>query len=141
VPPIHHVQRVDIASPASPRPRLDEHRFERGETIKRLERLARLLDSAYRVPGTRIRFGLDPLLGLLPGVGDVASAALSAYLVYEARRLGVSSPMLARMIGNIGLDLMIGAVPLAGDVADVFWRANKRNMRLLRRHLDAESGR
>lgn len=100
--------------------------IERERTIERLDRLATLLDTAYRVP--------DALIGLFPGVGDVASAALSAYLIYQARRLGVRRSAIARMIGNVALDMAIGALPLVGDAADVFWRANARNMRILRAH-------
>jgi len=110
-------------------------RAERYKTVQRLESLSRLLDVAYRVPGTKIRFGVDALLGLLPGVGDVASAALSSYLIYEAYRLGAPRRALALMVGNVAFDTMIGAVPLVGDAVDVFWRANVRNMRILRRHL------
>jgi hypothetical protein len=108
--------------------------IERERTIERLDRLATLLDTAYRVPGTNVRFGLDALIGLFPGVGDVASAALSAYLIYQARRLGVRRSAIARMIGNVALDMAVGALPLVGDAADVFWRANARNMRILRAH-------
>jgi uncharacterized protein DUF4112 len=110
-------------------------RAERYKTVQRLESLSRLLDVAYRVPGTKIRFGVDALLGLLPGVGDVASAALSSYLIYEAYRLGAPRRALALMVGNVAFDTMIGAVPLVGDAADVFWRANVRNMQILRSHL------
>jgi hypothetical protein len=85
-------------------------------------------------PVRNVRFGLDALIGLFPGVGDVASAALSAYLIYQARRLGVRRSAIARMIGNVALDMAVGALPLVGDAADVFWRANARNMRILRAH-------
>lgn len=98
--------------------------IERERTVARLDRLATLLDTAYRVPGTQVRFGLDALIGLLPGLGDVASAALSAYLIYQAGRLGVRRSAIARMIGNIALDMAMGALPLVGDAADVFWRTN-----------------
>ena len=110
-------------------------RAERYKTVQRLESLSRLLDVAYRVPGTKIRFGVDALLGLLPGVGDVASAALSSYLIYEAYRLGAPRRALALMVGNVAFDTTIGAVPLVGDAVDVFWRANVRNMQILRSHL------
>lgn len=102
----------------------------------RLERIARLLDSRWRVPGTGIRFGADAALNLLPGLGTLASKAVSAYLILEARRLGVPAGTLLRMVGNVGLDAVISAVPLAGWVGDVFFRANNRNMALLRAHLD-----
>lgn len=107
----------------------------RAEALVRLERLARFLDTAIAIPGTRIRFGADTLVGLVPGVGDAITTLASAYLIYEAHRLGVPKHLLARMIGNVAFDAFIGAVPVLGDVADVFWRANTRNMRLLREHL------
>ena len=102
----------------------------------RLEAIARLLDSKWRVPGTGIRFGADAVLHLLPGVGLLAAKGVSAYLIWEARRLGVPTGTLLRMIGNLGLDALISAVPVAGWVGDVFYRANLRNMALLREHLD-----
>jgi hypothetical protein len=101
----------------------------------RLEAIADMLDSRWRIPGTGIRFGADALLSLLPGLGPVVSTAISGYLIWEARRLGVSTGMVLRMIGNVGLDGLISAVPVAGTVGDVFFRANRRNMALLRRHL------
>jgi hypothetical protein len=114
--------------------------FARGESEAaaraRLEAIARLLDSRWRVPGTGIRFGADAALNLLPGLGALVSKGVSAYLILEARRLGVPAGTLLRMIGNVGLDALIGAVPLAGWVGDVFFRANNRNMALLRAHLD-----
>ena len=102
----------------------------------RLERIARLLDSRWRVPGTGIRFGADALLSLLPAVGPAVSTALSAYLIWEARRMGVGAGTLLRMIGNVGLDALVSAVPLAGSVGDVFFRANLRNLALVRRHIE-----
>jgi hypothetical protein len=101
----------------------------------RIETLARLLDSQWRIPGTGIRFGADALMSLLPGLGPVASMAVSAYIIWEARRLGVSSGTLLRMMGNVGLDTLISSVPLAGSIGDIFFRANLRNIALLRRHL------
>lgn len=103
---------------------------------KRLEAIARLLDSKWEVPGTGIRFGADAVLNLLPGIGLVAAKGVSAYLIWEARRLGVPFGTLLRMVGNVGVDAVISAVPLAGWVGDVFFRANLRNMALLREHLD-----
>jgi hypothetical protein len=110
--------------------------FRAIETRARLDTLARFLDSAVRVPGTNIRFGADALLNLIPGVGTLTSKGMSAYLIWEARRLGVPMPMLLRMIGNVGVDFVISAVPLVGWVGDVFFRSNLRNMDLLRGHLD-----
>ena len=106
------------------------------ETRVRLNALARFLDSAIRVPGTNVRFGADALLNLLPGIGTLTSKGMSAYLIWEARRLGVPTRMLVRMAGNVGLDFVISAVPMVGWVGDVFFRSNLRNMGHLREHLD-----
>lgn len=106
---------------------------------ERLDAIARVLDSAFVIPGTRIRVGADAILNLLPGVGTLASKALSGYLIYEARRLGVPNGTLLRMAGNVGIDFLIGAVPVIGWVGDVFHRANLKNMRLLREHLDRQA--
>ena len=108
----------------------------RREALQRLDFLANLLDSAILIPGTNIRFGADAVIGLVPGIGDAVTTALSAWIVYEAHRLGVPRHVLVRMIGNVAIDGLFGAVPLVGDLFDVMWRANKRNMRLLREHLE-----
>jgi len=114
-----------------------EDRAGREEAARaRLDAIARLLDSRWRVPGTGIRFGADAVLNLVPGFGLLAAKGVSAYLIWEARRLGVPFGTLLRMVGNVGLDAVISAVPLAGWVGDVFYRANLRNMALLREHLD-----
>ena len=102
----------------------------------RLEAIARLLDSRWRVPGTGIRFGADAALNLLPGVGLLAAKGMSAYLIWEARRLGVPTTTILRMVGNVGVDFLISAVPVVGWVGDVFYRSNLRNMALLRKHLN-----
>jgi hypothetical protein len=94
----------------------------------RIARIARLLDSAYTIPGTRIRVGLDPLIGLIPGAGDAVTTALSAYVVYEAYRAGLPPMAVLRMALNVLIDLIISAVPLLGDFGDIFWRANQRNL-------------
>lgn len=104
---------------------------------ERARRLARLLDAAVRIPGTDIRLGLDALLGLLPVGGDVAGAILSAWIVLSAARLGAPPSVLLRMIANLAFDALVGVVPVVGDLADVGWRANLRNVRLLERHLEA----
>jgi hypothetical protein len=98
--------------------------------------LARLLDTAGRIPGTNVRFGLDPILGLVPGLGDVAGAALTGYIVLVGARLGASRSVIARMVLNIGIDALVGVVPVLGDVFDVAWKANTRNLALLERHLE-----
>jgi hypothetical protein len=108
----------------------------RAERIARIDRLATLLDTRFVIPFTKFRFGADSLIGLAPGLGDVITTALSLYIVYEAHRLGAPKAVLARMLGNVAVDGLIGAVPVAGDVFDVLWRANRRNVRILREHLE-----
>jgi hypothetical protein len=110
-------------------------RTERGQAD--LNILADWLDAKFRVPGLGIRFGIDALLGLLPGVGDAASALASLYILSAASRAGVSRATVARMGLNIGLDAVVGAIPLLGDLFDVYWKANQRNVALLQRHLQA----
>lgn len=100
---------------------------------QRARSLARLLDRAVQVPGTRFGVGLDGLLGLIPGVGDAAGGALSLYILFLAWRAGVSGPVLARMAANIGVDVLFGTVPLLGDIADFAFKANLRNTELLDR--------
>lgn len=112
----------------------------RADSLARMELLARLLDGAFLIPGTNQRVGFDALIGLIPVVGDAISAALSSYIVWEARQLGLPRWKIARMIGNIAIDTAIGAVPLAGDVFDVFFRANRRNMQIVRDHLARKHG-
>lgn len=98
--------------------------------------LARALDSAVRIPGTNVRFGLDAVLGLVPGLGDVTGAAMGSYLVLLGSRLGAPKPVLARMVLNVALDTLAGVVPVVGDLFDVAWKANSRNMALLERYID-----
>jgi ABC-type antimicrobial peptide transport system permease subunit len=95
---------------------------------------ATLLDSRFRVPGTNVRFGLDPLLSLIPGLGDLASPAYTVALLVQGLQQRVPRIVLARMVLNALLDALIGVVPIAGTVADVFWRANVRNLALLERY-------
>jgi hypothetical protein len=106
-------------------------------SAKYLERLAHWLDSVFEIPGIRLRFGIDALLGLLPGVGDTASALASIYILQAATRFGVSRITIARMTVNIMVDLLVGAFPIVGDIFDVYWKANRKNVELLRRHLTA----
>ena len=102
----------------------------------RLEAIARTLDSAVGIPGTRLRVGADLILNLVPGLGFAISKGLAGYLVWEARRLGVPRRTLVRMLGNVGVDAVFSAVPVVGWAADLVWRANDRNMELLRVHLE-----
>jgi hypothetical protein len=110
----------------------------RAERVARLEALAAMLDTAFIVPGTNIRFGVDALIGLVPGIGDLITTGLSLYLVHEARQLGAPGHLIVRMLGNVALDGVVGAVPLVGDAFDVMWRSNRRNMALLRRWMQRE---
>lgn len=103
--------------------------------LDRLRTVSRLLDSAIGIPGTRFRFGLDALIGLVPGIGDAAGAIFSSFIVLQAARLGVPKSTLARMLANIGLDAIVGQVPLLGDLFDFGWKANTKNLNLLEDHL------
>src|SRR5215218_2227696 len=111
------------------------------DSVARLEALATLLDSAFIIPGTKQRVGIDALLGLIPGIGDAVSTALSAYIIWEARQLGLPRWKIARMIGNLALDTTLGAIPIAGDVFDVFYKSNQRNLKIVTDHLEKHSPR
>lgn len=98
---------------------------------RHLRRFAWLLDSSIPVPGTRYRFGIDPLLGLIPGIGDFLGLGLSSYILLYAHRIGVPRSVLLRMAGNVMIETVVGVVPLIGDVFDAAWKANERNVRLM----------
>ena len=102
--------------------------------------IARMMDDQFRVPGTKLRFGLDLVLGLFPGLGDVVTSAISLFIVHHAWQSGAPKSVLARMLGNVGVDFLIGSVPLFGDLADFAWKANRKNARLLEAHLNKCSG-
>ena len=102
---------------------------------ERLIHLSKMLDAAVEVPLLRTRVGLDALLGVVPVAGDLLSAALGVYLVAQARELGASRWLQARMIGNLAFDALLGVVPVAGDIADVYFKAHMRNLRLLQKEL------
>lgn len=104
------------------------------DRLAQLRRYATLLDSAFAIPGTSIRFGFDALAGLIPGLGDLASPAFTALLLVTAVQMRVPAVVQARMVLNAALDALIGLVPVAGDLADVAWKANLRNLALLERH-------
>jgi hypothetical protein len=110
----------------------------REQRMARFEMLARLLDVAFLLPGTQIRYGVDGIIRLIPVVGDLVATAFSLWLVREARALGAPWHVTARMLGNVAVDGVVGLVPLAGDAFDVLFRANMRNVRLLRRWLDKQ---
>lgn len=130
--------RDEVRGGFSSRGAYSRGRSSRREIVERLDKLATLLDTALVIPGTSIRFGADALVGLVPGIGDAITTILSAYIVYEAHRLGAPRHLITRMVANVAVDSLITAVPVAGAVGDVFFRANRRNMRLLREWLDRE---
>ena len=105
-------------------------------TIRRLRWLTHLLDTAFTIPGTRWRIGLDAIIGLVPGAGDVVTSAFALYIVVEAHRLGVRGGTMARMLGNVAIDFLIGSIPLIGDIFDTAWKCNVRNLQLLEREME-----
>ena len=107
----------------------------RAAELARLDGFARLLDARWRIPGTGWRFGLDSVLGLVPGIGDLATAAPQAWLIWQGHRMGASRGTLVRMAANTGLDLTLGMIPVVGDVFDMVYKANLRNVALLRREI------
>ncbi|MGE5159025.1 MAG: DUF4112 domain-containing protein [Gemmatimonas sp.] len=112
--------------------------LSREQRLVRLEAIAKLLDVAFILPGTNIRYGIDGIIGLIPVVGDLVATALSLWLVREARALGAPWHITARMLGNVAIQGVVGTVPVAGDAFDVLFRANMRNARLLRRWLERQ---
>lgn len=106
------------------------------ESVARLEAVGRLMDGAFVLPGTNIRLGLDAIIGLVPVAGDVISGLVSSYLIWEARQLGAPRWLIARMMANTFLDTTLGVIPLVGDAFDLMFRANMKNMALLRRHME-----
>ncbi len=105
------------------------------EAFDRLERISRVLDTALEVPGTGIRIGADALVGFIPGAGDLLGMLLSSYIILEAARLGAPRHALGIMVGNVVLDTLVGSVPVLGDIFDIFFKANRRNVNLLRRYV------
>lgn len=131
----HHFSRLAGVEPNvrvvyDPRKGSAEH----PPSMAHFERVARLMDSKFEIPGTGIRFGLDPVLSLFPFVGDLITFIISGMLVYTMRNHGASRKVVVKMMLNVGLDTLIGAIPLVGTVFDVFYRSNERNIRLLREH-------
>jgi hypothetical protein len=112
--------------------------LSREQRLARLDALAKLLDVAFIVPGTNVRYGIDGLIGLIPVVGDIITTAISLWLVREARALGAPWHLTLRMLGNVAVDGVVGAVPLVGDAFDVMFRANVRNVKLLHRWLEKQ---
>ena len=103
--------------------------------LKRIKRIAWAVDAAFRIPGTRFRFGLNSLLGLTPAAGDVVLAAVSLYIVNEARKLGLPRETILRMLANVGIETVAGSVPVLGDLFDMGFKANLRNIAIIEDHL------
>src|SRR4051812_1509036 len=112
--------------------------LSREQRLARLDALAQLLDVAFIVPGTNVRYGIDGLIGLIPVIGDIITTPISLWLVREARALGAPWHLTMRMLGNVALDGVVGAVPVVGDAFDVMFRANVRNVKLLRRWMEKQ---
>lgn len=102
--------------------------------LRWVDKITKVMDSKFRIPGTHFRFGLDPILGLLPGLGDATSLAVSSVLIYYMYRYGASRKLVIMMAGNVVLDAVIGSIPILGTIFDFAYKANERNMRLLKRH-------
>ncbi len=109
--------------------------LDRAATVRRLDALAQLMDNAFLIPGLNRRVGLDAIIGLVPGIGDAATTLIQSYIIWEAKRLGAPAHVIARMVGNVVLDGFVGLIPFVGDAFDAVFKANIRNMRLLREHL------
>lgn len=114
----------------------DSHRAAR-EISPRVRLLVELMDQRYQVPGTRFRFGLDALIGLIPGIGDLLGMVIGAVLLWEAYRQGASLALMGRMVFNLWIDGVLGSVPVLGDAFDFFFKAHRRNLALLERHVGA----
>ena len=108
------------------------------DRLRRLRRLAWLIDGAFGLPGTRFRFGLNSIVGLLPVGGDTILGAISLYIIYEAAQLGVPAPLLARMVGNVAIEVIGGSVPILGDLFDMALKANLRNLAIIEQHVESK---
>ena len=106
-------------------------------TLNRIRKLSRLMDTSIRIPLINFHIGIDPIIGLVPGAGDLISTAFSAYIIYLATRFGIPRQDLAKMIFNVGLETVVGTVPFVGDLFDAFYKSNIRNLAILEQHLTA----
>ncbi|RWX75708.1 DUF4112 domain-containing protein [Neorhizobium lilium] len=113
-----------------------EDRIERLRRLRRLSGIARIMDTAIGIPGTRLRFGADSIFGLVPVVGDAGGALVGLYTVNEARRMGVPPAKLMQMLGNIAADSVVGSIPLAGDLFDLFFKSHRRNLQIILDHFE-----
>ena len=111
------------------------NKIQQLDKLRRIRKIAKLLDTAIGIPGTKFRIGLDPILGLIPGGGDLVGAAISAYMIYLATSFGLEKSKVTQMIKNIALETTVGFVPIVGDIFDVYFKANIRNLDILEQHL------
>ena len=116
-------------------PHVEPYHPEDQQSLVRLDALAKLMDSAFTIPGTNIRMGLDGIIGLVPIAGDLIAGVISSYIIWEARRLGASRWVIGRMMTNTLIDTTFGAIPIAGDAFDILFRSNIRNLAILKKHL------
>lgn len=128
-------------APSTPNPdaifdALIQNRRDPASLRKRVETLEMLLERSFVIPGINRPVGLDAIVGLVPVVGDVITATMGAYLIWEARNLGMSKWQIWRMVGNLGVDTALGAIPIAGDAFDFLFRSNTRNLKIIKKHLD-----
>ena len=112
------------------------NRLQIEQSKEKLNRLAWLMDNSFCIPGTQIRFGLDGLIGLIPGVGDALGAIISSHILTQAAHMGAPKSLLLKMAFNIGLDAILGVIPVLGDVSDFIWKANQRNVKLLSDYIE-----
>lgn len=111
------------------------NKVQKLQNLRKIRKIAKLLDTAIGIPGTKFRIGLDPILGLIPGGGDLITAGISAYMIYLAARFGLERKELNKMIANIAIETAIGSVPIAGDIFDAYFKANIRNLEILENHI------
>jgi hypothetical protein len=111
------------------------NKIQQLDKLRRIRKIAKLLDTAIGIPGTKFRIGLDPILGLIPGGGDLVGAIISAYMIYLATSFGLEKSKITQMIKNIALETTVGFVPIVGDIFDVYFKANIRNLDILEQHL------
>jgi hypothetical protein len=117
----------------------DLDHVEKLRRLRRLSGIARLMDTAIGIPGTRLRLGADSILGLVPVIGDASGALVGLYIVNEARRMGVPNDKLGRMLGNLAADAVVGSVPVAGDLFDLFFKSHRRNLDIILEHFDVKA--
>lgn len=110
-------------------------KIQQFKNLQKIRKIANLLDTAIGIPGTKIRFGLDPILGLFPGGGDLVTAVISGYMIYLAASFGLEQSKIFEMIRNVAIETAIGSVPIVGDIFDAYFKANLRNLEILESHL------